>query len=325
MSDRRGPAGARIKRAVGWPARRLLDPRVEWTVSQIDDRLGSLQDTRDTVHERFDALEGRLDALEQLERSVLHAVGHVVGPENELEVGLERLAPATAALLNWANGPHGFAAQAGLWFNPPAPVEHREGGVDLLHVNERIAEQPWVFGAVAVATGGAPARLLDVGGAESTVGISLASLGHEVTLVDPRGLRLEHPALEVVAERLERVPADLGPFDVAVVLSAVEHFGLEHYGTPQGVPRADVEAIARVRELVRPGGGLVLTVPIGEPSVDAFQRVYDLDGVRELVAGWQVDELTVVRQQDRMTWVRAAADAPDDHRRGVAMVRAHRD
>ncbi|WP_320670481.1 class I SAM-dependent methyltransferase [Patulibacter defluvii] len=325
MSGRRGPLAGRLKRAAGWPARRLLDPRVDWAVNQIDDRLGSQRDTRPTVHERLDGLEGRLDALEQLERSVLHAVGHAVGPENELEVGLERLGPAAAALLNWANGPHGFAAQAGLWFNPPAPVEHREGAVDLLHVNERIVEQPWVFGAVAAATGGRPARLLDLGGGESTVGVSLASLGHRVTLVDPRGLRLAHPNLTVRGERLEQTPDDAGPFDAAVVLSAVEHFGLEHYGTPRGVERADLEALARVRELVRPGGALILTVPIGAPSVDGFQRVYDRAGVAELTAGWTVDERTIVRQQDRLTWVREPDDAGDDQRRGVALVRAHRD
>jgi SAM-dependent methyltransferase len=305
---------------LGLPARRLLDPRVEWTVSEIDDRLGSNKHTRLPVHDRFDELERRLADLDHLGRQALQALGHTFVPHGAVKVELSRLDPASAAFLNWADSPYGYAAQAGLWFNPPVPVEYHAGEVDLLLVNERIVEQPYVFAAVAVATDG-PARILDVGGSESTVGLSLASLGHDVTVVDPRTCRLEHPRLTVVQGRLEDLPADVEPFDVAVSLSAIEHFGLEHYGTLRGDERADLQAIAHIRRRLRPGGTLVLTVPIGEPSVDTFQRVYDLAGARALVDGWQVEDLAVVRQVDRLTWEPASADA-DDGRRGVALLRA---
>src|SRR5207244_11085210 len=106
----------------------------------------------------------------------------------------------TAAFLNWTGGPDGWASLSGLWFNEPVPVEYQEGGVGVLLVNERIVEQPYVFAAVA-AGGPGPLRVLDVGGGESTVGLSLASLGHHVTVVDPRGAALEHPRLSVIATR----------------------------------------------------------------------------------------------------------------------------
>jgi SAM-dependent methyltransferase len=314
---------SRLRRALTWPARRLLDPRVEWTVSEIDDRLGSEQHTKPPLHDRFDRVQERLEDLDDLGRQMLQALGHQRARRGGIAVDIARLDPAQAAFLNWADSPFGYAAQAGLWFNPPVPVEHRPGGVDVLLVNERIIEQPYVFAAVAAAAGGKPQRVLDVGGAESTVGLSLASLGHDVTIVDPRGCRLAHPQLTAVPARLEDLPDDGEEFDIAVVLSAIEHFGLEHYGTPRGVERADLEALAHIRRRLRPGGTLVLTVPIGTPAVDAFQRTYDLAGVRELVADWEVRDLTVVRQRDRLTWVR---DPPrdDDLRRGVALVSASR-
>jgi SAM-dependent methyltransferase len=131
-----------------------------------------------------------------------------------------------------------------------------------------------------------------------------------------------HPNLIAVPARLEELGDDAGPFDVAVALSAIEHFGLEHYGTPRGDDRADLQALAVLRRLLRPGGTLVLTVPIGAPSVDAFQRIYDLTGVRELLAGWEVQDLSVVRRLNRLTWAPAPADDADDERRGVALVRA---
>jgi SAM-dependent methyltransferase len=310
---------SRLRRALTWPARRLLDPRVEWTVSEIDDRLGSERHTKPPVHDRFDRIQERLDDLDGLGRQMLQALGHDRTRHGAVEVDLAKLGPAQAAFLNWADSPFGYAAQAGLWFNPPVPVEHRPGGVDVLLVNERIVEQPYVFAAVAAAAGGAPQRVLDVGGSESTVGLSLASLGHDVTIVDPRGCRLGHPRLTSVAARLEELPEDGEPFDIAVALSAIEHFGLEHYGTPRGVERADLEALAHIRRRLRPGGTLVLTVPLGPPSVDAFQRTYDLAGVRQLVAGWEVRDLTVVRQADRLTWVREPA-SDEDLRRGVALI-----
>jgi SAM-dependent methyltransferase len=293
---------------------------VEWTVSEIDDRLGSRRHTRPPVHDRFDEVERRLDDLDRLGRQALQALGHAFVPHGAVEVELAKLDPATAAFLNWADSPYGYAAQAGLWFNPPVPVEYHPGRVDLLLVNERIVEQPYVFAAVAAATRG-PGRILDVGGSESTVGLSLACLGHDVSIVDPRGCRLTHPRITVIRDRLEDLPGDVEPFDVAVSLSAIEHFGLEHYGTARGEGRGDVNAIAHIRRRLRPGGTLVLTVPIGVPSVDSFQRVYDLAGVRELLDGWEIDDFAVVRQVDRTTWEPASLDEDDD-RRGVALVRA---
>jgi SAM-dependent methyltransferase len=297
---------------------------VEWTVSEIDDRLGSRKHTRLPVHDRFDELERRLDDLDRLVRQALEALGHRIIPHGHVQVDLSRLDPASAAFLNWADSPYGYAAQAGLWFNPPVPVEYHPGRVDLLLVNERIVEQPYVFAAVAAAAR-PPARILDVGGSESTVGLSLASLGHHVTVVDPRQSRLSHPRLTAIQARLEELPEALEPFDVAVALSAIEHFGLEHYGTARGDERADVEALSHIRRRLRPGGTLVLTVPVGAPSVDDFQRVYDLRGVRGLLDGWEIEDLRVVRQADRLTWEPASLD-DGDTRRGVALAsaRAHR-
>jgi SAM-dependent methyltransferase len=304
-----------VRRILGWPSRRILDRRAEWIINSVDDRLGSERDARPGVH-------ARLDDLENWSRQTLAALGHEAIPGRGLQMELSELDAHTAAFLNWAGGPDGWASQAGRWFNEPVPLEYREGGVGVLLVNERIVEQPYVFAAV-VAAGPAPLRILDVGGGESTVGLSLASLGHDVTVVDPRGAPLEHPRLTVIASRLDEVSGKAGPFDVAVALSAIEHFGLSHYTGETGDERADLDAVRRMHELLRPGGRLVLTVPIGEPSVDNFQRVYDLAGVRELVEGWEVEDLSVVRQVDQVTWERAEAD-DGDRRRGVALVTARR-
>jgi hypothetical protein len=296
----------RLGRALGWPLRRALDPRVRWTVHEIDARLGSADLARPTVHDR-------LDDLDRMGRDVLAGVGWQAG-DGARE--LAALDPGRAAYLNWAAGPDGYASQAGLWFNPPVPVEHHAGRVGVLLVNERIVEQPFVFGALAGLPPGS--RILDVGGSESTVGLSLAALGHDVTVVDPRAHPLRHPRLRHEAVRLDELPGG-APFDAAVVLSAVEHFGLDHYGTGATDARLDLAALARLRELVAPGGLLVLTVPFGAASVDGFQRVYDEAGLAELLDGWSVETSLRVGRTDRLTW---EAGAPSREGHGVALVTA---
>jgi hypothetical protein len=298
-----------LKRLLGWPLRRALDPRVDMTVHEIDARLGSENLSRPTIHDR-------LDDLDRMGRDMLAGLGWRDVPRPGGDLG--ELDAPRAAYLNWATGPDGYASQAGLWFNPPVPVHHEPGTVEVLLVNERIVEQPFVFGAIAGL--GGPSRILDVGGSESTVGLSLATLGHDVTIVDPRAHPLRHANLAHAACRLDELPAAREPFDAAVVLSAVEHFGLEHYGLEATDERLDLAAMATVRELVRPGGLLVLTVPFAaQPSVDDFQRVYDEDGLARLLRGWEVRTSLRVGRIDRLTW---ELGAPSRERHGVALVTA---
>jgi hypothetical protein len=225
----------------------------------------------------------------------------------------------TARFLNWAEGPDGPAARAGLWFNPPVPVHYTENAVEVLMVSERIVEQPYVFTSIASLLG--PLRILDVGGSESTVALSLACLGHEVHVVDPRGYRLKHPQLHEHAVRLEELEAD-SQFDVVLALSAVEHFGLGSYGQPIEGDRMDRAALAEIHRRLVPAGLLVLTVPCArDSSCDEFQRTYSLGELSGmLVDDWEVLDLSVAWQRDVQTWMLGTRDSQGE--RGVAMVRA---
>ncbi len=53
-------------------------------------------------------------------------------------------------------------------------------------------------------------------------------------------------------------------FDAVTCLSTIEHIGLGAYGESQSEEGEDVAAMRRIRELAKPGGVLVLTVPYGE-------------------------------------------------------------
>lgn len=285
---------SRARRILGWPTRRLLDRRVEWVLASID--------------EQFEQLETRLG------ESLL---GHRLA---SLQAEDERSLPRdTAQFLNWAEGHDGPAARAGLWFNPPVAVKYGEDSVEVLLVNERIVEQPYVFGALESLE--RPARILDVGGSESTVALSLASAGQEVHVVDPRGYPLAHPGLHVHTMRLDELAAGRR-FDAAVALSSLEHFGLGAYGEAGEGGRQDRAALEQIRSSLGPGGTLVLTVPCAPTSsVDEFQRTYSIPELREMLAPWEVADLSVAWRGDEMTWIRGN---PDDMQAeaGVALVTA---
>ena len=302
MDDDVGRSRSLLRSVLGWPARRLLDRRVEWILTSVNHRQDRLESemrlTSDLVGEI--ALDRRLARM---------------AAAQELVVPID-----TARFLNWAEGPEGPAARAGLWFNPPVPVRYEQNAVDVLLVNERIVEAPYVFGALGALP--SPARILDVGGSESTIALSLASLGHHVHVVDPRGYPLAHPLIEQSPTTIEQLKTDL-PFDAVIAVSSIEHFGLGAYGQSSQAG-ADRAALATIREHLAPDGLLVLTVPCAlSSSEDDFQRVYSFEQLSDLFAAWEIVDLSVAWHRDRVTWVRGSPDTPQAES-GVALVTARR-
>jgi pyridoxamine 5'-phosphate oxidase len=306
--DLRAPRSG-LARLLGWPARRLLDPRVRWTAAIVNEH----------VTDRAAELHGHMERLEAEHRAINERIA--VLRYRELVAGghgrVEELTAELGLFLNWVEGHEGYAAQSELWFNPPVALDYRPPGVRVRHVNERVVEQPFVFAGLAGLRPGA--RVLDVGGSESTVGLSLASLGYEVCVVDPRGYPLTHPGLRAEACRLDELDAELTGFDAAVVLSAVEHFGLGAYPGSGEAERRDIAALSELGRRVRPGGLLVLTTPFGQAGVDDFERVYDAPGLDELLAGWEVQRATGAWRVDELTWVAGRLEEPRGER-GVALV-----
>ncbi len=291
------------------------------TSSYLGVELRRLNDELVALRDHVDEHVAQLSERAYADR--LQATAH--GPLGELD-------PTLASAINYANGHNGFAAQAAMWFNPPITVELSEGSARIGQVNERIVEFPFAFGVLARLAPGA--RVLDVGGAESSFSLSAASLGYDVTVVDPRPLPFEHPAITGVVARLDQWQPPAEPFDGAFLISTVEHIGLGAYGegppdrTPDSGPSSsrvgeaaggDREAVVKIGELLAPGGMLVLTVPYGPASVDEFERVYDREGLQRLLEGWTVLEERLVFRRGEKTWT---PGAPGSDGAGVAMVLA---
>jgi SAM-dependent methyltransferase len=256
------------------------------------------------MEEAFDA---HSTELRERDRRILDALDrqgeewYALRLDDATRRSLAQLDAPLARAINYAQGHRGFAAQAGLWFNPPVTVELEEAAARIADVNERIVELPFAAGMLASLPAGA--RILDLGGAESTFALSAASLGYDVTAIDPQGLPFAHPNLTAVRRRLEdwtNRPSE--PFAGVFLISAIEHFGLGAYGeTPAGLD-ADAGALQIVRELIAPDGLLVITTPYGEASVSTIERVYDDAGLDRLLAGWEIEERRIIARADDGTW-----------------------
>lgn len=210
------------------------------------------------------------------------------------------LSRPVADLLNYANSHRGFAAQVGLWVNPPVVLDHREGAVAVGAVNERIAEVPYAFAQLAGLNQGD--RVLDFGSSESQVSLSLASLGFQVTALDMSPHAFEHPNLFGVQCPLEDWDGKPGSFKAAVAISAIEHVGLGWYGEVPG-RFDDRGALTRLCELVEPEGRVIVTLPYGLASTDEVQRRYDGPRLDELLEGFDVVDRRIVVRVDEKTWL----------------------
>ncbi len=227
------------------------------------------------------------------------------------------------ALLNRMNAHDGYLSQRGVWVNSALSAGFEGTDLGLHDVNERIGEIPFVLGALAALPRGK--KILDVGCCESTLSLNLAVSGFLVTALDPRPYPFAHRNLEVVTLPIEAFSPD-EPYDAVVLLSTIEHLGIGSYGLDEG-ERLDLRAMRHLRELLAPDGLLVLTTPFGAPQVNELERTYDVAGVHELLAGFDlVAEPTVLVRMSRTEWIVDSAGFvdPDDANQRVVMLSARR-
>jgi 2-polyprenyl-3-methyl-5-hydroxy-6-metoxy-1,4-benzoquinol methylase len=333
-----------IARAILWPLRRFIDPRVANLAQSIDvtrDHLSQQAgETRAAVAEAMrevkELVEADLDAATETATVLGQGINDVRAMAEASEAALGRIVEGlavhqladdgdvdaldrtTARLLNYASSHRGFAAQRGLWFNWPVSVTHEPGNVTLGDVNERIAEMAYAFRALSGVEPGA--KILDVGASESTVALSLASLGYEVTAIDPRPYPLSHPRLRVVVGGVEEW--DPGErFAALLCISTLEHIGSGEYGQPVD-GNADADALRRLQTLTEPGGLLILTTPYGHARDAKGARVYDRATLETLLAAWTVEDFTIIAREDATTWLAASRTGPDGE--AVALITARR-
>lgn len=174
-------------------------------------------------------------------------------------------------------------------------------GLNLL--GDRDVEWSWVSAQMP----SGPGEALDFGPGGSHLGLIAAHHGFNVTAVDLQTVQwpYEHPQVRFIMGDILKLPLPEGHFDLVINCSTVEHVGLSgRYGVTENQPDGDLEAMARLRRLLKPGGSMIVTVPVGVDAVFApLHRVYGLQRLPRLLEGYIVELEEYWVKNDENRWV----------------------
>jgi hypothetical protein len=303
------------------PLLRALDIRLARTAERIEAHTVNLARHHEAINEQIvGAYNEGLNTTRALVRTEGEAVGEYVLAMARIEERLTRAIEMSkidalprevssldwpvADYLNWVSSSDGLLAGGGLFVNHAVDLRVEPGSVRVAGVNERVVELPHAHGLLA---GRAAARVLDIGSHESVLALELASLGHHVVALDPRGYPFRHPNLTEVRSTVSAWRGPDTPFDAITCISAVEHFGIGAYALTEEHD-ADHLAMRRFADWLAADGELLLTVPFGRAERTALQRVYDESSLAALVGDFHVEQRHVYRRVDAVIWVLVGAD-----------------
>lgn len=156
--------------------------------------------------------------------------------------------------------------------------------------DERVIEIPWVLSRL-VPSG----RVLEVGYAfaEPAYLAGLVRAGVELAGVDLAERDVD--GLERIVADVRSLPLPDGSVDQVLLVSTLEHVGADNtaYGLEaEAEPGSRADALRELRRVLRPGGTLLVTVPLGEPGDHGWFRLDDIRGWTRLFtsAGLFVEE-----------------------------------
>lgn len=178
-------------------------------------------------------------------------------------------------------------------------VGNRNAPTILNLLGDRDVEWSWISAQMPWG----PGEALDFGAGASYLGLIAAQRGFNVTAVDLECVQwaYAHPGLRFIQGDILKLPLPREHFDLVINCSTVEHVGLAgRYGVTENRPDGDLEAMARLRELMKPGGVMLLTIPVGQDAVFApLCRVYGKERLPRLLEGYRVEkEVYWVKDQD---------------------------
>lgn len=107
-----------------------------------------------------------------------------------------------------------------------------------------------------------------------------------VTTIEYNKIIFLHPQMKTMTPaEYEKNPIE---FDVGLSISSFEHDGLGRYGDPLN-PDADLQAMQKMKSIIRKGGILFLAVPVGKDAlVWNAHRIYGRIRLPLLLKDWEV-------------------------------------
>lgn len=183
------------------------------------------------------------------------------------------------------------------WLSEPSPPNLK---------GDRDIEYSWIVAHLPEAFGEA----LDFGcGPGSYLGLIAARHGFKVTAVDLEKVNWPyfHPNLKFIQGDFLKIDFPSKSFDLIINCSSIEHMGLAgRYGIKENRPDGDLEAMAKMKLVLKPEGKMLLTIPVGQDAVfTPLHRVYGKERLPKLLEGYTIERKEYWIKNDKNQWILA--------------------
>ena len=170
-------------------------------------------------------------------------------------------------------------------------------------LGDRDIEWTWVASQLPTGAGEA----LDFGNGGSALGLMAANRGFNVTAVDLGAVEWPylHPKLRFIQGDILKLELPSNCYDLVINCSTIEHVGLVgRYDVTEDFPDGDLEAMVRLRELMKVGATMLLTIPVGQDAVfPPMCRVYGEKRLPRLLDSFVVRTEVFWVKDDQNRWV----------------------
>ena len=165
-------------------------------------------------------------------------------------------------------------------------------------------EIEWAYIASRLPAGGG--SVLDFGAGCGTLSMHAVQKGYQILALDleESPFRWVHPNLKRVRGDLLKLTIHETSFDYVLNCSTVEHVGLMgRYGVSVEETNGDLDAMRKLRRLLKPSGKMLMTIPCGRDFVVVpWHRVYGEGRLPELLKGYQIEEQCYWMKQSDNCW-----------------------
>lgn len=161
------------------------------------------------------------------------------------------------------------------------------GPLEKTLVGEREVEWAWTLAYLRRG----PGRVLDFGSGNGLLALAASFAGNESVAIDlePEQYPFRGHEIEYIRGDFNEVDFDPESFDQILNCSSIEHVGVAGRFGATGDPEGDLRAMEKMARVLKPGGNMVLSIPLGIDAVHApWHRVYGEGRLPQLFEHWEI-------------------------------------
>jgi len=164
------------------------------------------------------------------------------------------------------------------------------------------------YASIATNIPNGPGKAMDFGSGNSYLSLIAAEKGYNATNVDmlPNRLSFRNHNVKFIQGDFFECDFKRNSFDLMINCSSIEHVGLVgRYGVVKQEKDGDLKAMAILHNLLRKGGIMLLTVPVGKDKVFLPKhRVYGKTRLPKLLSGFKIVKHVFWTKNNENRWIK---------------------